>query len=725
MGIDEDLIKQRAAAGLSQAELASALGLSQSQISRYEAEQDNIPLGLLRRWLALVGAQPQTGIVATPSPSTGVDPGRPFAEFWRNLDTIEHIASDAQRRIAGAAVDLDGLPSLDDLLVRLRMLRRKPNVLLAGRSDAGKSTLINSMLGQRLLPARYQPTTRLPTFVHHIEDLPSWAEAGETVFLARLDRAGDERSGPDTDDAASRPGAATSSASVWRRSRLVLGERSVMARGGPELLQRWSRDGGGEVDASASLALWVYADAAVLRACTIIDLPGFNSDDSRPDEDAQRAIAMATMADVLLYASSIQAFLSPVDLEYLALHLRALPVLEVPEQELLASDGPASLANVFIIATHAAPHVSVDQLETEILRPGTERLWLQFGTTLIAERGGNVSHPALRGRIFGFFDERRELRGPLHEALRRCVGEVLPAAVKAHASAEVEAVRQHATELLGAEIDALREMLADHDKSVRVQARTLRAEAVREAERRESARELLAAIDTASRQASSALAETWAMHATPNAVETLINTSFTGPQAQQQARKQAVPLVLERLRHAIVEDDRKRVAGLESKISAALKRYSLAPLPAGRDAAQRLLDVPFDDQGAFAGVIGLGVAALLGLAGGPALALAGVVWTLFATSWQARLSQSVVAELEKKRWREALEAQTKQLWVDRRERVEALLRDCEGALQARLRKRDNLLETAANERAQVEARVRALEVVRGVYLSLPMLRNDR
>ena len=109
MSIDDDLVDKRRAAGLSQAELAVALGLSQSQVSRYEADQDNIPLGLLRRWLALVGRPLHAGVVSSPPTSTGVDPGRPYAELWRSFDAIEHIAVDAQRRIDSSAIALEGV----------------------------------------------------------------------------------------------------------------------------------------------------------------------------------------------------------------------------------------------------------------------------------------------------------------------------------------------------------------------------------------------------------------------------------------------------------------------------------------------------------------------------------------------------------------------------------------------------------------------------------------
>lgn len=700
--MDVDLAEMRREAHLSQAQLAEALELSQSQVSRYESEPDNIPVGLMRRWLAFVGQHQQAAAVLPPSPSGGVDPGQPYTELWRTFDAIARLADDLERRVGPEVAALPGLPSLPDLRALLGRYRRKPNVLFAGQTDAGKSTLINSLLGRRLLPARYQPTTRLPALLRHLQERPHWARPDERVFL--VDQAAN---GGDVATCLSASGPA---------------ESAVIARGGTELLRRWSHGGEGELDAGARRLLVVFDDAPLLQACAVLDLPGFQRDSERPDEDASRALELAGFADMLVYASSIQAFLSVLDLEYLALYLRALPVLG-PEAAL--DTVPAALGNVLIVATHAAPHVAVKQLHEQILGPGVDRVWRQLGNTAFGERDAGLKHEQLRGRVLGFFDERAELREPLHAEFRRCLAERLPRAVAGIAAAEIEAVREAASARLAEEIGVVRGMLDDLDAALKAQERSLQAEAVREVARREQARELVGAIERACQQAIAALGLTWAAWTFEAAIERLVRERFAGAGGQVEARTQALSLVLEQIRHAQVLDDRARLEAMEPAARAALRGYELGEGPSGEQAVRRLLDVPFDERGLFAGVIGAGLALALGWAIGPILGIAGLFWTLLGESWESRLSRKIAAELRGGEHREALEAQIQQLWARRQRRAEKVLRECEETLQQRLRQRQELLTAAATERAPVLARMQQLEALRGVFLAMPGVTTER
>ncbi|UBF25703.1 helix-turn-helix domain-containing protein [Kovacikia minuta CCNUW1] len=71
----------RERAGLSQVELATILGLSQAQVSRYEQDPGAIPTELLLRWAQALGTDIQTLMVsAIPLP--------PPVECWRSVSTI-------------------------------------------------------------------------------------------------------------------------------------------------------------------------------------------------------------------------------------------------------------------------------------------------------------------------------------------------------------------------------------------------------------------------------------------------------------------------------------------------------------------------------------------------------------------------------------------------------------------------------------------------------------
>ncbi len=112
--------------------------------------------------------------------TVGVDPERPVARaslldavadlradveatvFPLPLPTVEH----ARERRRALLEQLD-----DHLLPRLRELSAPGLVVVAGSTGAGKSTLVNSILGEEVSQAGVlRPTTRKPVLVHHPAD---------------------------------------------------------------------------------------------------------------------------------------------------------------------------------------------------------------------------------------------------------------------------------------------------------------------------------------------------------------------------------------------------------------------------------------------------------------------------------------------------------------------------------------------------------------------------
>ena len=78
-----DLRGARERAGLSQAELAAILGLSQAQVSRYEQDPGAIPTELLLRWTQALGTDIQT-LVASAIPLPRVGP----CSAWHKKSTV-------------------------------------------------------------------------------------------------------------------------------------------------------------------------------------------------------------------------------------------------------------------------------------------------------------------------------------------------------------------------------------------------------------------------------------------------------------------------------------------------------------------------------------------------------------------------------------------------------------------------------------------------------------
>ncbi len=68
-------------AGMGQAEVANALDISKMQVNIYEQAPDTVPMGLLVKWLQILGIDLATAMSAPIPPLKGIDPGTPYIEL--------------------------------------------------------------------------------------------------------------------------------------------------------------------------------------------------------------------------------------------------------------------------------------------------------------------------------------------------------------------------------------------------------------------------------------------------------------------------------------------------------------------------------------------------------------------------------------------------------------------------------------------------------------------
>ena len=159
--------------------------ISQTQISRYEDNPEGVPINILSAWLECLGttlAQEWT-IAQKSAASVPVNPSAPLQKLHDRLQMLHDYAVTAPDTLSAQELEQDdvGLKRLDRLC---QQLKRKPNLVMTGLYDAGKTTLTNWLLAHGTeLPEDYSPTTRIVTYVHHIEDRPSWVK--ERVWLMK------------------------------------------------------------------------------------------------------------------------------------------------------------------------------------------------------------------------------------------------------------------------------------------------------------------------------------------------------------------------------------------------------------------------------------------------------------------------------------------------------------------------------------------------------------
>ena len=330
---------------------------------------------------------------------------------------------------------------IDDLEIGIMSKFVKPTVAIVGRSDTGKSTLINSLIGAEKMPAKWTPTTSTAVYVKHIKDRPAFIHDEAWIFKREC---GNEK--------------------FWNSKRLYdekYCEKWKVAGGDLSLLETYSTRQGGGLKTEAGSAV-VFVDAPILLNCDIIDLPGYGTETASDDVITAKT---AAHADVLIYLSLASGFLRIEDIEYLKNNVRTLPVLEKKGE-----NGLKPLANLFVVASHADSVDNGNEISlANILKSGCERymstLSDSYWKSRAEESGYDYSPAVIQSRFFTYTTDIPALCEKFRNNLE-AVLETIPEIVDTECKESVRAYVARKEPNLEAEIQKYEALVEDRQKYV-------------------------------------------------------------------------------------------------------------------------------------------------------------------------------------------------------------------------------------------------------------------
>ncbi|OCQ89056.1 DNA-binding protein [Nostoc sp. MBR 210] len=691
-----DLRGYRQQAGMGQVQVAEILGISHEEVSRYEDAPDTLPMGLLVKWLAIFEVDIVTAMSAPLPPLKGIDPGSPYTELYHQLNSLNQY--------------IDSIPLIDKLDIptppatpndfreQIKYYRKKPNLVLTGGFDAGKSHLANALLGSKSLPTGYQPATRVITFVRHIEDRPVWFTKDVLIFNEEF-WLKDEKGKQIID--------------VQLLDDQQRCEKYCIQAGSFDFLQKYGVHGENE-DVAAHAAV-VYMNASILKACNLIDLPGYADQPDEISKDVEKANSAAQIADILLYASQAKRHIDGQDMIRLGNLLKSLPA---PENE--CSNFP-TLGNLFIVATHADPSISNDELQN-ISYIAAKRLYKNLTETVLERRREqtkrNITEEVVRKRFFTFWSERPNRCQVLFDELTKILSEFLPQARMCRIDREMKAIKEDNTKKYLSLIDAYEKSIADIELQ-HLQQEQLKFlenhELVRQEEANNKRKSVLNRIDELKRNTKISFQEYFNKTLSTDSVEAIIRTHYD---FEKEAKEYLPSYLIEKLQNYLEDVIKSNAEDFKTEIDTFLGGYQNY-----KEEYQNYKNWNFDFDsygafftGAFAGLGSFGALAVWALAnlggfggyiliakfvsflsalgigfgfsggtagimafvasiGGPivlgiglsvgiAITVAGVVWSFLTESWQKRLAKQIVKCFNEQKVCEKFIEGIDQFWQD-------------------------------------------------------------
>lgn len=740
-----DLLSYRQKAGMGQVQVANILGISHEEVCLYEQAPETIPMGLLVKWLQIFGLDIASVMPAPTPPLKAIDPGIPYAELYRRLNLLSQYIDTVP---PVDTLDLPTQPATpEDLKKQLKLYKQKPNLVLTGGFDAGKSHMANALLGSKSLPVGYQPATRVITFIRHVEDRPEWFK--DDVLIFDEDFWLKDEKGKQIIDL------------------LLLDDKErceqyCLQAGNFNILQKYGVHGSNE-DIAAHAAV-VYMDSPVLKACNLIDLPGYSDQPDEVSKDVEKANSAAQIADVLLYASPAKGHINGQDMIRLGSLLRLLPA---PENEY--SHFP-TLGNLFIVATHADPSISDHQL-TEISDKATKRLYKNISETVLERRreqtNRTITEADLRKRFFTFWSERPDRCQSLFNELTQILSEFLPQARMCRVEREIKAIKEDNIKKYASLIEAYQTTIAEIDLQ-RSQLQALSEnEPTRQQQTQHKRNKVSQRINDLKKDTKATFQRYVEQLLDVDAIEQIIRNKYSD---KKEAKEYLAGYISEKLQNEAENLIKASSEKLKPEIEAFLGSYQEAFLKLPH--LDTSIEIPFDAQGSFlSGLTGLtsigalsawaaalgnlggyilvaklvsllsalgigfgfsggtaGVIAFVAAIGGPivlgiglAAALAFAVWGLFGESWQKRLAKQIVKYFTEQQVCEKFIKGIDQYWQDTAKGFGKGADAVEADWNKYLEHLREITSPKTESKEHIEKIIKKLEVLRDFFAEIPWL----
>lgn len=373
---------------LTQAELAELIGVRQDRISRLEQNLDTISL----EELVLLSKKTGKSLDEITNYKRDIPNKLEVKDSWNKVRYIKSTIINYIKDYSPKN-NLNYESKIKELRKNIEAIARKPRIVFSGKSDSGKSTLINALLGKEKMPTNWTPTTSIIVYVKDILDRPAYMEEELWIFKKGKDEEWDDTRLYDE--------------KYCREWKIAGGNAEMLSQYGVRKGEEYNKDIGSAV---------LFIDSPILKNCDILDIPGITAG---IDSDNIAASQAKLKADVLVYLSQASGFLQTEDANYLKEALEVLPPLEKIE-----GTGLSPMSNLFVVATHAH-HINPRTDLKKICDSGCDRFTKTLPESFWKRYSSNskklFSEKDLRKRFFTYTTDIEDLREDFEKELKNTI----------------------------------------------------------------------------------------------------------------------------------------------------------------------------------------------------------------------------------------------------------------------------------------------------------------